>query len=118
MTKRLLLGEEKRKNVAQETIETYVATLKKMVDCKTVYTKDHCNQAEYDKFYQVLEEAFPLVHKNAKRMTFGSGCFIYVIEGKNAKRNVIFVIRVNVDVLSFRWNSRISKNGKSMNANM
>lgn len=91
MRKRLLLTEEQRKNVAQETIETYVATLKKMVDCKTVYTKEHCNQAEYDRFYQVLEEAFPLLHKRAERMTFGSGCFIYRIEGKDAKKNVILM---------------------------
>lgn len=91
MKKRLLLGENQRKNVAQDTITGYVSTLKKMVDCKTVFTKDHCNQAEYDKFYQVIEEAFPLLHQRTKKMTFGSGCFIYVIEGKNAKKNVMLM---------------------------
>ena len=88
MKKRNLQPESNRKNVSKETLACYVKTLKKMVDCKTVYNKENTNKEEYDKFYKVLEEEFPNLHKKAKRMTFGSGCFVYCIEGKNAKKNI------------------------------
>ena len=84
-------GEEQRKNAAPENIGKYIKTLKKMIDCKTVFTKEFTNQAAYDEFYQVLEREFPLLHARAKRMTFGSGCFVYVIEGKNAQKNVMLM---------------------------
>lgn len=83
---KLLQDEKGRKNTTEEKIERYTETLKRMVDCKTVYTEDMQNKEEYLKFYQVLETAFPLLHKKAKRMTFGTGCFVYFIEGKDAKK--------------------------------
>lgn len=83
--------ENTRKNTTPEKVLDYIATLQQMVDCKTVYTDDHCNQAEYDAFYKVLEKSFPLLHKKAKRMSFGSGCFVYMIEGKEAARNVMLM---------------------------
>ncbi len=91
MRKQILPGEEQRKNAAPENIGKYIKTLKKMIDCKTVFTKEFTNQAAYDEFYQVLEREFPLLHARAKRMTFGSGCFVYVIEGKNAQKNVMLM---------------------------
>ena len=91
LKKRILAGEEQRKNVSPEKIREYVKTLKKMVDCKTVFTTDFANQGEYDAFYAVLEQEFPTLHAKAKRLVFGSGCFVYVIEGKNAKKNVMIM---------------------------
>lgn len=91
MKKRVLAGEEQRKNVSPEKIKEYIRILKRMVDCKTVYDKEHTNQKDYDKFYEVLAEEFPLLHTRAKRMTFGSGCFVYVIEGKQAKKNIMLM---------------------------
>lgn len=91
MRKQILPGEEKRKNMTPENIENYIKTLKHMVDCKTVFTSEFRNQAAYDEFYQVLEREFPQLHARAKRLTFGSGCFVYVIEGKNAKKNVMLM---------------------------
>lgn len=89
MSKRKLGEEAQRKNVTPEQNKEYISTLKKMVDCKTVFTTDQANKAEYEKFYKVLEEAFPLLHERAERMTFGSGCFVYRIAGKemNASEN-------------------------------
>lgn len=84
-------GEEARKNAAPEKNEQYIRTLKQMVDCKTVYTEDHQNRAEYEKFYRVLEQNFPLLHQKAERMTFGSGCFVYRIKGKDAVQNVMLM---------------------------
>ncbi len=87
----MLQDEKGRKNTTEEKIERYLETLKRMVDCKTVYTDDMINKEEYLKFYQVLETAFTLLHKKAKRMTFGTGCFVYFIEGKDAKKNIMLM---------------------------
>lgn len=91
MKKRMLIGEEQRKNVSPQQIEKYSSILKQMVDCKTVFTNDFANQAEYERFYEVLARAFPNLHAKAKRLTFGSGCFVYVLEGKDAKKNVMLM---------------------------
>lgn len=87
----MLQDEKGRKNTTEEKIERYTETLKRMVDCKTVYTEDMQNKEEYLNFYQVLETEFPLLHKKAKRMTFGTGCFVYIIEGKDAKNNIMLM---------------------------
>ena len=91
MKKRILGTEDQRKNVSDEKIRQYIDTLKKMVDCKTVYTENGANQSSCEEFYNVLENQFPNLHKYAKRMNFGSGCFVYVIEGKNAKKNIMLM---------------------------
>lgn len=92
MKKRILPGEEQRKNVAPEKIEQYVKTLKQMIDCKTVYDEAHSNQEAYDAFYRVLEKAFPLLHEKAERMVFGSGCFVYVIRGEKKDKQTVNVM--------------------------
>lgn len=100
------LPEEKnRKNVAPEKIDRYIATLQRMVDCKTVFTPDQENQPEYDSFYKVLEQEFPLLHQKAKRLTFGSGCFVYVIEGKDAAQNVMLMSHHDVVDSGEGWNT-------------
>lgn len=91
MKKRMLQSESRRKNVSDEKIKLYIATLKRMIDCKTIFTKDNVNLEEYRKFYKVIEEEFPTIHTKAKRLTFGSGCFVYVIEGKNPKKNIMLM---------------------------
>ena len=91
MEKRILQPESQRKNVSEEKRKEYIKTLKKMIDCKTIFTKDNVNREEYQKFYKVIEEEFPNIHEKAKRLTFGSGCFVYVIEGKNAKKNIMLM---------------------------
>lgn len=102
---KVLKGEECRKNTTEENRKKYTAILKKMVDCKTVYTQDCVNQAAYDRFYQILKEEFPLLHKKSKRLTFGSGCFVYVIEGKNADKNVMLMSHHDVVDGSEDWNT-------------
>ena len=91
MKKRTLLPESARKNVPQESCARYSAILKKMVDCKTVWTDSGENKSEYNRFYDVVAEAFPTLHSRAKRLTFGDGCFFYVIEGEKATRNILLM---------------------------
>ena len=91
MSKNVIGKETDRKNVSSETLKTYIAKLKKMVDCKTVFTRDGANRAEYEKFNEVLKECFPLLHEKAEKLTFGSGCFVFVIKGRNAEKNVMLM---------------------------
>ncbi len=91
MKKRVLSGEEMRKNVSAERNAEYAQTLKKMVDCKTVFTRNAENKNEYARFYDVIENSFPLISEHARKLVFGSGCFVYVIEGKNAAKNIMLM---------------------------
>lgn len=91
MKQRQLPSEDTRKNVSDEKNAEYTATLKKMVDCKTVWTKDGQNAAEFQRLYEVIAQAFPLLHSKAKRLTFGDGCFFYVIEGQSSQKNILLM---------------------------
>lgn len=103
MKKRILPGEENRKNAAPELNKKYIEILKKFVDCKTVFTRDFENQSEYDKFYKTVDECFPEISKRAERLTFGSGCFVYVIKGKNAKKNIMLMSHHDVVEGDDKW---------------
>lgn len=91
MKKRNLSGEENRKNVSSVKNEEYSQKLKKMIDCKTVFTRNGENRSEYEKFYSVLKESFPLISEKAEKLVFGDGCFVYVIRGRNAKKNIMLM---------------------------
>lgn len=91
MSKIALGKESERKNVSDETLKIYIEKLKKMIDCKTVFTRDGANSAEYEKFNNVLCECFPKLCEKAEKLTFGTNCFVFVIKGKNAKKNVMLM---------------------------
>ncbi len=91
MKKRVLEPEENRKNVSEKVLENYADTLSQMINCKTVFTHNNENRAEFDRFYKILEKRFPVLTERAERLTFGSGCFIYIIRGKNAKKNIMLM---------------------------
>ena len=83
--------EKNRKNASAEENALYVKKLSRMVNCKTVWTHDGRYEAEFQSFYKELEELFPNLTKKAKKLTFGGGCFFYVIEGKNATKNILLM---------------------------
>ena len=91
MKKMMLKSEADRKNVSAEKISEYVEKLSQMINCKTVWTRDGKNQGEFLKFYSTLEALFPNVAQKSKKLTFGTGCFFYVIEGKNATKNILIM---------------------------
>ena len=103
MKKHELKSESERKRVSPEVNREYVEKLSKMISCKTVWTKGVENQAEFDRFYSLLPELFPNIAKTAKRLTFGGGCFVYVIEGKNAKKNIMLMSHHDVVDGDDRW---------------
>lgn len=85
------MNKSMRKNTSEANIAIYIQKLKRMVDCRTVYYRDGRNQTEYDRFYEVLKEEFPLLSRKAVRYSFGSGCFVYRIEGKNPSKNIMLM---------------------------
>lgn len=91
MKKHELKSIDERCRVSPERNAEYVKTLSRMINCKTVWTHSGENNAEYEKFYAVLAEEFPLLTAKAKKLTFGGGCFVYVIEGRNAKKNIMLM---------------------------
>ncbi|MCH5190157.1 MAG: M20/M25/M40 family metallo-hydrolase [Oscillospiraceae bacterium] len=105
MKKRVLAPEENRKNVSAEVLEGYADTLSQMINCKTVFTHDNENIAEFEKFYKLLEERFPTLTEKAERLTFGGGCFVYVIHGENAKKNIMLMSHHDVVEGGKDWNT-------------
>ncbi len=91
MKKQILKEESQRANVSEQKNAEYVQKLSSMINCKTVFTREGENRAEFEKLYSTIEELFPLLNARAKKLTFGSGCFVYVIEGKDAKKNIMLM---------------------------
>ena len=91
MKKRVLKSESQRVGVSLSKNREYVSALSRMINCKTVWTKDGENNSEFERFYKVLDNLFPNLSAKAKKLVFGDGCFFYVIEGKNAKRNILLM---------------------------
>lgn len=91
MKTNLLKSEDSRCKVTAEKNAEYVQKLSRMINCKTVWTRDGQNKAEYDKLYAALDEMFPLLTARAEKLIFGGGCFVYVVKGKNAVKNVMLM---------------------------
>ena len=100
-----LKGESERSSVSPEKNSEYVKKLSALVNCKTVWTRDNKNKDEFDRFYKTVEELFPNLSAKAKRLSFGSGCFVYVIEGKNSKKNVMLMSHHDVVDGGDNWES-------------
>lgn len=76
---------------SQEELETYGETLARMIRCKTVSVKDSYDDTEFAKLRAVVEEDFPLLHRNAERQIFADDCWLYKIPGKDANRNILLM---------------------------
>ena len=105
MKKAVLKSEAERKGVSAEMSAAYAARLSRMIDCKTVWTRDGKNKAAFEKFYALLEELFPYLTAKAEKLTFGGGCFFYVIKGKNAAKSVLLMSHHDVVDGSDGWDT-------------
>ena len=90
-------------NKSEQQIETYANQLQKMIRCKTVSVKDSYDDAEFAKLRNVMEELFPTVHKQAKKMTFSDDCWMYCIEGKDKSRNIMLMSHHDVVAVEGDW---------------
>ena len=91
MKKAMLNPQSQRRGVSPEVNSGYVGKLSRMVECKTVWTHEGTYEEEFRRFYETLEELFPNLTAKAEKLTFGGGCFFYVIRGKNAKKNILLM---------------------------
>lgn len=103
MKKAILKTEADRRTVSPERNTEYVKILSEMINCKTVWTPEDTNRSEYDKFYEVLAKSFPNIMAKAEKLTFGGGCFVYIVRGKNAKKNVMLMSHHDVVDGSDEW---------------
>ena len=55
-----------RKGVSPEINAEYAERLSRMIECKTVWTHEGKNNAEFERFYTVLAELFPNLTAKAK----------------------------------------------------
>lgn len=100
---RKLGAESDRKNVSPEKRKIYVKKLSQLINCRTVFHPDGRFRKEYEKLYRIIEENFPLLTEKSERLAFGSGCFVYIIRGKNAKRSVMLMSHHDVVDGSDKW---------------
>ena len=105
MEKYLLKSAAERKGVSEEKCREYAAVLSKMINCKTVFKENGENQEEFEKLYSAIDEAFPHIKEKAERLRFGKGCFVYVIKGKNAEKNIMLMSHHDVVEGGEGWDS-------------
>ena len=86
-----LKPEALRKGVSPEVRDSYTEKLSRMVECKTVWTHEGTFEAEFSRFYEVLDRLFPNLTAKAEKLTFGGGCFVYLIRGKDARKNIMLM---------------------------
>lgn len=89
--------------VSESKQKEYCEKLGKMIRCETVSVKDSYDDTEFAKLRKTVGELFPAVHKAAEKMTFGSDCWIYKIEGKDKNRNIMLMSHHDVAPVSGEW---------------
>ena len=86
-----------------EELEQYALGLQKMIRCKTISVKNSFDDREFLKLRSVMEELFPLVHKNAQRMIFSQDCWIYRLPGRDTSRNIMLMSHHDVVAAEGNW---------------
>lgn len=92
-----------RKGVTPAISAAYAEKLSRMIGCKTVWTHEGTNRAEFQRFYAIVEELFPHLTAKAEKLTFGDGCFFYRIAGKNPAKNILLMSHHDVVEGSNSW---------------
>ena len=80
---------DKIHHTTKEQQTAYAEKAGEMIRCQTVSKEGAFNKTEFEKLNKVMEELFPLVHEKSKKLAFGDDCWIYKIEGKDTKRNIM-----------------------------
>ena len=105
MKKVVLKSEAERKGVSPEKCSEYAQKLSRLVNCKTVWTDNGEFNDGFERFYSEVAEMFPNLTKRAKRLTFGGGCFVYVVEGVNATKNIMLMSHHDVVDAGDGWDT-------------
>lgn len=81
----------------------YAQTFSRMLRCATVSVKDSYDDTEFAKLRKVVEEDFPLLHKQAERTIFSNDCWMYKIPGKDPSRNIMLMSHHDVVAAADDW---------------
>lgn len=78
--------------------ERAVASLQKMIQCKTVSHDDTSleDQAEFQKFWGLLKELYPLVHQHLELNNIGRAGLLYRWPGKASHQPTVFMSHYDV----------------------
>ena len=82
-------------------LQEYIQKLQKMIGCQTVYKEDGRNDTQYKKFYEIIEQEFPLLHKEGRNIPL-ERCLLFKIEGKSDK-NILIMSHHDVVDASENW---------------
>ena len=96
---------KERKGVGPEKNAAYAEKLSRMIACKTVWTHEGKYDAEFRRFYTLIDELFPNLAAKAEKLTFGGGCFFYRIPGRDAKKNILLMSHHDVVEGSDDWHT-------------
>lgn len=81
----------------------YALRLQKMIQCATVSVKGAYEDTEFLKLKSIVEKLFPLVHKNAERMSFSEDCWLYRIKGRDTSRCILLMSHHDVAAVTGEW---------------
>ena len=84
-------------------LEVYGKTFSRMLQCATVSVKDSYDDTEFAKLRSVVEEDFPLLHRNAERTILSDDCWMYKIPGKDPNRNILLMSHHDVVPADTDW---------------
>ena len=94
-----------RKGVSPGTNADYAKKLSQMIACKTIWTPEGEYITEFKRFYKIIDQMFPRIASQAEKLTFGGGCFVYLIRGKNANKNIMLMSHHDVVGAGADWHT-------------
>lgn len=90
--------EKKQKTEITFDTEKAISDLGEMIKCKTISCRNKSleDDAEFDKFRDLLPQLFPEIHKIVDRKLIGNRAILYHWKGKSASAPVIFMSHYDV----------------------
>ena len=82
--------------------DLYAGKLSRMVRCETVSRRDEDQREKFLTFHKVLEELFPLVHRNMEKTEI-DGNLLYFWKGKGSDRPVVLMSHQDVVPAEGEW---------------
>ena len=101
----VLKPQSARKGVSPEKNAEYAKKLSRMISCRTIWTHDGEYTPEFGRLYEIIDQTFPHIASKAERLTFGGGCFVYRIRGRNANKNIMLMSHHDVVGAGAGWHT-------------
>ena len=98
----LLFNPPKTTQLNEEKIDTdkqkIIQDMSDMIKCKTVSNRDESlvDKREFEKFINLLEERFPLIHKNCSLQHLGKNGLLYKLEGLSSEKPSVCMAHYDV----------------------